>query len=325
MKNIIPINKPNIKIAWSKSVLMTALYPPKRRYINTTNPATITIVGYGILKSGEMILPIAMNWSESRPKKATKTISAAKILLLCPHFRPKYSDRLIKPYLSPSVLIFAADNPSTIKPIVSPAHNQNALKPIVYENAAWAISISPPKTAKIEAVVLKKPTLRLAIIKSDGVSFFPARQPMTRTARKYIPTSMKFKVIEYSKISKRRSPKVPPPPAVRRDTRDFFFSLLEKIGGAGRKNQNVKKKSLVRERSERGGTEIIRLLAQNGFALHSEYPTKRNFANFSEPTDWLPRGFAARQGRVPQGGTRQNPTARQTKRKSLFASKIIQI
>ncbi|PJC29233.1 hypothetical protein CO053_00435 [Candidatus Shapirobacteria bacterium CG_4_9_14_0_2_um_filter_40_11] len=60
--------------------------------------------------------------------------------------------------------------------------------------------------------------------------------------------------------------------------------------------------------------------AQNGFAQSLEYPTNRNFRRFGKG---LPRGFAARQGRVPQGGTRQNPTARQTKRKPLFASKII--
>ncbi|PIT91638.1 hypothetical protein COU12_01970, partial [Candidatus Jorgensenbacteria bacterium CG10_big_fil_rev_8_21_14_0_10_54_38] len=63
--------------------------------------------------------------------------------------------------------------------------------------------------------------------------------------------------------------------------------------------------------------------AQNGFAQSLEYPTIRYFQNFLSQTEALPRGFAARQGRVPQGGTRQNPTARQTKRKPLFASKII--
>ncbi len=62
---------------------------------------------------------------------------------------------------------------------------------------------------------------------------------------------------------------------------------------------------------------------QNGFAQSLEYPTIRYFQNFLNRTEALPRGFAARQGRVPQGGTRQNPTARQTKRKPLFASKII--
>src|SRR3989338_1232116 len=64
---------------------------------------------------------------------------------------------------------------------------------------------------------------------------------------------------------------------------------------------------------------------QNGFAQSLEYPTNRNFQNFLSQTEALPRGFAARQGRVPHCGTRQNPTARQTKRKPLFASKIIQI
>ena len=62
---------------------------------------------------------------------------------------------------------------------------------------------------------------------------------------------------------------------------------------------------------------------QNGFAQSLEYPTIRNFQNFLSQTEALPRGFAARQGRVPQGGTRQNSTARQTKRKPLLASKII--
>src|SRR3989344_3407902 len=62
---------------------------------------------------------------------------------------------------------------------------------------------------------------------------------------------------------------------------------------------------------------------QNGFAQSLEYPTNRNFQNFLSQTEALPRGFASRQGRVPQGGTRQNPTARQTKRKPLFASKTI--
>ena len=63
--------------------------------------------------------------------------------------------------------------------------------------------------------------------------------------------------------------------------------------------------------------------AQRNFAQSLEYPTIRYFQNFLSQTEALPRGFAARQGRVPQGGTRQNPTARQTKRKPLFASKII--
>src|SRR3989344_1850928 len=78
MKNTMPINKPNINMAWSKSVLTTALYPPSSRYAKTTSPAPIRIVGYEILKSGETILPIAMNWSMSSPKKVTKTIVAAK-------------------------------------------------------------------------------------------------------------------------------------------------------------------------------------------------------------------------------------------------------
>ncbi len=62
---------------------------------------------------------------------------------------------------------------------------------------------------------------------------------------------------------------------------------------------------------------------QNGFAQSLEYPTIRYFQNFLSQTEALPRGFAARHERVPQGGTRQNPTARQTKRKPLFASKTI--
>ena len=61
---------------------------------------------------------------------------------------------------------------------------------------------------------------------------------------------------------------------------------------------------------------------QNGFAQSLEYPTNRNFQNFLSQTEALPRGFAARLGRFAQGAKRQNPTARQTKRKPLFASKI---
>ena len=63
--------------------------------------------------------------------------------------------------------------------------------------------------------------------------------------------------------------------------------------------------------------------SQNGFAQSLEYPTIRYFQNFLSQTEALPRGFAARHGRVPQGGTLQNPTARQTKQKPLFASKTI--
>src|SRR3989344_915181 len=61
----------------------------------------------------------------------------------------------------------------------------------------------------------------------------------------------------------------------------------------------------------------LRRFAQNGFALHLEYPTIRNFANFALGTSWNARR-AERRG--SQGIEPKNPTARQTKRKPLFAS-----
>src|SRR3989344_2412336 len=123
MKNTMPINKPNISIAWSKSVLTTALYPPSSRYAKTTSPAPMTIVGYEILKSGETILPIAMNWSISNPKKVTKTMSAAKILLFGPHLSPKYSERLMKLYWSPKAVILGSASPNNTIPIAMPPQN----------------------------------------------------------------------------------------------------------------------------------------------------------------------------------------------------------
>ena len=57
--------------------------------------------------------------------------------------------------------------------------------------------------------------------------------------------------------------------------------------------------------------------ARKTFELCPTNTTIRYFQNFLSQTEALPRGFAARHGRVPQGGTLQNPTARQTKRKRI--------
>ena len=47
--------------------------------------------------------------------------------------------------------------------------------------------------------------LRLAITKSEGDSFLPARQPIKSTESKYSPMSMKVRVIKYSRLLSARA------------------------------------------------------------------------------------------------------------------------
>ncbi|HQU08205.1 MAG TPA: hypothetical protein PK539_04120 [Candidatus Paceibacterota bacterium] len=106
--------------------------------------------------------------------------------------------------------------------------------------------------------------------------------------------------------------------------KSFLFLLEEKIGRAQiRKSEENFFVGQCRFPARRRGGFLSSV--QSGFAQSLEYPTIRYFQNFLSQTEALPRGFAARQALVPQGGARQNPTARQTKRKPLFASKTIQI
>src|SRR3989338_9921026 len=60
--------------------------------------------------------------------------------------------------------------------------------------------------------------------------------------------------------------------------------------------------------------------AQNGFALHLEYPTIQNFSTFSLGTS---RNARRAERRGSPGIEPHNPTAQKTKRKRICISKIL--
>src|SRR3989344_3298393 len=144
------------------------------------------------------------------------------------------------------------------------------------------MSISPPKTAKIDAVVLNNPTLRLAIIKSDGVSLLPARQPIKSTARKYNPMSMKFRIIRYSKMVSARTRKRlrRPPLGGTQETFSFPYSEKNWRGGAEKSKCKEKVSCARAERARRRGnhplpcSKLVRALSiighQTGFCKFLE-------------------------------------------------------